>query len=567
MVNIGSKKIGAFLGLFIGIMIVIIINQISTKYFFRTDLTEEKRFTISNSTIQILENLQDAVYIDVYLDGDLPAPFKRLQKAIKETLEEFKVYTGDNLQFNFINPSTAATEKARNGFYQNLARKGIQPTNLYDSKDGKKTQNLIFPGAIVSYGLKETAVMLLGGNKTASPQEQLNQSIENIEYILSNAIQKLSQPIFKKIAILQGHGELDTLQSAGLYTVVSEQYKVRYVNLSWLTELSGYDAMIMAKPTKPFNSLDKFKIDQFIMRGGKAFFLIDMLTVNMDSAGGTGTYAFPETLNLDDLLFKYGFRLNQDFVIDLMAGKYPVVVGNMGQNPQVKLMTWPFYPLINNFSNHPIVKNMDAISTRFVGTIDTVKAQGIKRTPLMTTSKYSRILSSPVHVGVNDLKNELKPESFNAGPQHISWLAEGRFTSLYKNHFLPSSMDTSQFIAEGRESAIVVVSDGDLARNDFNPKTKAPLELGLDPFTKTKFANADFVLNTLAYMVEDDGLINTRSKEVTIRPLDEIKIKENKLFIQLINVIAPVILIIVFGLIKNILRRNKYARFKDDTGE
>ena len=185
----------------------------------------------------------------------------------------------------------------------------------------------------------------------------------------------------------------------------------------------------------------------------------------------------------------------------------------------------------------------------------------------MTTSKYSRILSSPVHIGVNDLKNELKPESFNAGPQYISWLAEGRFSSLYKNHFLPSDMDTSQFIADGRESVIVVVSDGDMARNDFNPKTKTPLELGLDPFTKTKFANADFVLNTLAYMVEDDGLINTRSKEVTIRPLDEIKIKENKLFIQLINVIVPVILIVVFGLIKNMLRRNKYARFKDDTGE
>lgn len=564
MVNMGSKKLGAFIRFLIGMMVLIIIGQISAKYFFRIDLTEEKRFTISNSTIQILENLDDIVYIDIYLDGDLPAPFKRLQKSIRETLEEFKVYTGENLQFKFINPSTATTTKARNKFYQSLARKGIQPTNLYDSKGGKKTQNLIFPGAVISYGLKETAVMLLGGNKTASPQEQLNQSIENIEYILSSAIKKLSQPLSKKIAILQGHGELDTLQTAGLYAALSDQYKVRYVDITWLPELSGFDAMIMAKPTKTFSPKDIFKIDQFIMHGGKALFLVDMLTVNMDSAGGSGTYAFPKKLNLEDLFFKYGFRLNQNYVIDIMAGKYPVVVGNMGQNAQVKLMTWPFYPLINSFSNHPIVKNMDAIATRFVGTIDTVKASGIKRTPLMSTSKYSRILPSPVHVGVNDLKDALKPESFNAGPQYISWLAEGRFTSIFKNHFLPAGMDSGQFIADGLESKIVVVSDGDLARNDFNPKTKTPLELGMDPFTKTKFANADFILNTLAYMVEQDGLINTRSKEIMIRPLDQVKTKKDKLLIQLINLIVPVIIIIIFGLLKNIFRRKKYARFNND---
>lgn len=567
MVTMGNKKTGAFLEFFIGIMMVIIINQLSSHYFFRMDLTEEKRYSISNSTIKILENLDDVVYINVYLEGDLPAPFRRLQKAIRETLEAFKMYAGNNLQFRFINPSTATTRKARNKYYQSLALKGIQPTNLYNSRDGKKTQSLIFPGAIVSYGLKETAVMMLSGNKTAGPQEQLNQSIENIEYELSNTIRKISQPVSKKIAILQGHGELDTLHIKGLSTVLSGQYKVRYVNLSSVEELAGFDAMIMAKPTMEFSESDKYKIDQFIMHGGRAVFLIDMLSVNMDSAGGQGTYAVPVKLNLDDLLFKYGFRFNQNYIIDLMAGKYPVVVGNMGQNPQVKLLTWPFFPLINNFSRHPIVKNLDAVYTRFAGNIDTVKATGIKRTPLMSTSKYSRVLSPPVHVGVNDLRNEMKPEFFNAGPQVISWLAEGHFTSLYKNHFLPPGVDESQYIADGLENKIVVVSDGDIARNEVNPKTGVPLELGFDPFTQTKFANAEFLINTITYMVEEDGLINTRLKEILIRPLDEVIIKKNKVSIQLINLLLPVLLIIIFGLIKNILRKNKYARFTNGPGK
>ncbi len=567
MVNLGNKKTGSLLEFFIGVVLVIIVNQWSYRHYSRVDLTEEKRYSISNSTINLLENLNDIVYIDVYLDGDLPAPFRRLQKAVRETLEEFKTYAGEHLQFRFINPSTATSEKARSKFYRSLALKGIQPTNLYNTAGGKKTQSLIFPGAIVSYGLKETPVMLLTGNKMAGPQEQLNQSVENIEYELSNAIRKLTQPVSKKIAILQGHGELDTLQSAGLRTVLSEQYKVRYVDLRALDELSGFDAVIMAKPATKFSEQDKYKIDQFIMRGGNFIFLIDMLSVDMDSAGGQGTYAFPMELNLTDLFFKYGFRFNQNYVVDLMAGKYPVVVGNMGKNPQVRLLTWPFYPLINNFSNHPIVKNMDAVYTRFTGTIDTVKAAGIRRTPLMSTSKYSMILPAPVHVSVNELKKELKPEFFNAGPQIISWIAEGPFTSLYKNRFIPDGIDPSQFIVDGRSSKIMVVSDGDVARNDFNPKTHVPLELGLDPFTQTKFANAEFLLNTVTYMVEDDGLINTRLKEIRIRPLDEVKIKQSKLYIQLINLVVPVLLIIIFGILKSILRKNKYARFTNEPGK
>ncbi len=560
MVSIHSKKLESILILLIGIVVVIIINQVSGKRFFRIDLTEEKRYTISDATIDMLENLQDVVQVRVYLEGDFPAPFKRLQIAVRETLEEFKRYAGNNLHYEFIDPSLARSQKARQQFYESLALKGIQPTNLYDSKDGKQIQNLIFPGALISYGIQESGVMLLKGNKSSSPQDQLNQSIEGLEYELASAIKKLSQPRDRRIALLQGHGELDTLETAGLSSRLLENHKVYYVDLKARKELSGYDAVIMAKPKRPLEELEKFKIDQYLMKGGKMIFLIDVLDVSMDSISGEGTYALPIDLNLDDLFFKYGFRLKPDYVIDMNAGRYPIVVGNMGENPQVMLLPWPFFPIINQFSQHLMVRNLDAVYCKFVGTIDTVKVQGINRIPLMYTSQYTRVLNAPVKVSLNELRKEMKPEFFNSGPQCVGWLMEGKFTSLYKNRFLPSGADPSKFVEDGEEAKIIVIPDGDIARNDVNPRTDQPMELGYDQFTQTAFANGDLLSNSVTYLVEERGLISSRGKEIKIRPLDSVRIEGKKMKWQLINIILPIIVVIVFGIIKAILRKKKYAR-------
>jgi gliding-associated putative ABC transporter substrate-binding component GldG len=559
MVNIQSKKFESILILLIGIVLVIIVNQLVNRHFFRIDLTEEKRYTISDATIDLLENLPDVVYVQVYLEGDFPAPFKRLQQAIRETLDEFKRYAGSNIQFEFIDPALARTQKARQEYYESLAMKGIQPTNLYDSKGGKQVQNLIFPGAVITYGTRETGVMLLKGNKASSPQEQLNQSIEGIEYELSSAIKRISRPGSRRIALLQGHGELDTLETAGLSSRLLEDHKVYYVNLKERKDLLGFDAVIMAKPDVAFSEIDKYKIDQYLMHGGRLIFLMDMLKVNMDSAGGQGTYAIPLELNLDDMFFKYGFRLNREYVIDMQSGQYPVVVGNMGENPQVMLLQWPFFPMINSFGQHLIVRNLDAVYCKFAGTIDTVKLAGVTRTPLMFTSQYSRVLSAPVQVSVNELRKEMKPEFFNSGPQTIGWLMEGKFTSLYKNRFLPPGINENRFRENGDKAKIIVIADGDIARNDINPKTGQPVELGFDQFTQTSFANADLLNNAVLYLVEENGLINTRGKEIRIRPLDTVRIAGQKLKWQLINLLLPIVLIIVFGIVKAMLRKKKYA--------
>jgi gliding-associated putative ABC transporter substrate-binding component GldG len=565
MVDPGSKKVESILYFLIGIMMIIIINQLSARQFYRFDLTEEKRYTITDATISILSNLEDVVYVDVYLEGDLPAGVQRLQKAVRETLDEFKIYAGNNLQYRFINPSTAKSDKAKREFYESLIKKGIQATNLYDNVDGKRTQILIFPGAVITYGSKERGVTFLKGNKASSPQEQLNQSIEGIEFELASNIKSLTESEIKRIALLKGHGELDTLQIAGFTAELMNKYKVFHVDLTRRQTLLGYDAIVLAKPTKPFSEVDKFKIDQFIMRGGKAMFLIDALYANMDSASREDNLALPFETNLDDLFFKYGFRLNRDMILDRTAAPYPVVVGNLGDNPQIQLLPWPFYPIVNNFTEHPAVRNNDAMLTRFMSTIDTLSAAGIEKTPLMSSSQYSKVLSAPVKVSINELKKEMNPEFFNSGPQTTAWIYEGAFTSLYKNRFLPGNFSKSEFIPDGQSTRMLIVSDGDIARNDINPQTGQPQELGFYQFTETRYGNADFLMNTMTYLLEEDGIINARSKELKIRPLDLVKIQEQKLFWQLLNLVLPIILIVIFGIIKYMVRKRKYTRFGTET--
>ena len=286
---------------------------------------------------------------------------------------------------------------------------------------------------------------------------------------------------------------------------------------------------------------------------------LDALHVNMDSASGDGTYALPYELNLTDMLFKYGVRINQNYIQDMFCGNYPVVTGNMGDQPQVRMLPWPFFPVINTFGDHPIVKNMDALTSKFVSNIDTVKAIGIKKTPLLSTSQYSRVLSYPVKVGFNDLRNDLSPDNYAAGNQNIAYLLEGSFTSVYKNRILPGLSNEIDFVEKGPEGGIMVCSDGDLIRNEFNLQNGDPLELGADPFTGTQYANKDFVLNALEYLLNDKGIITAKGKEIRIRPLDKIKIGEEKLKWQLINILVPLLLILLYGIIRFYMRKRKYA--------
>lgn len=553
-----SKKTGDLLLLANGLVLVILFNIIAAFYFFRIDLTEEKRYTIQPQTKAILKNLEEVVFVEVFLEGeDLNPEFRRFQKSIRETLEEFRIYSDNKIQYTFTDPLQATNEKARNEFIAELNSKGVSPRNVIETRDGQRVEKFVFPGALISYEGFETGVMLLKGSRA----QNINPSMEGIEFELANAIHKLSNVNRKRVGLLKGHGELDSLEFASFNNALLDQYDVFKVSLSRKGALTGYDLLIIAKPTQAFSNQDKYKLDQYLMRGGKILFLLDRLDADMNRASEEDYFAFPYDLNLDDQLFKYGVRINPDLIQDAVSGKYPVVVGGDRNRPQIMQLDWPFFPLINQYADNPVTRNLDASLLKFVSSIDTVKATGVSKTPLLFSSQYSRRVSAPVKVGVNDLRKQMQEGSFDSGKIPISYLLEGEFTSLYKNRFAPEGVDTAGFKEQSVATKIIIVADGDLARNDVNPRDGNPQQLGLDPFTQYTFANQDLLLNMVAYLVEENGLIKARNKEIKVRPLDKEKIRNERSFWQGINLVLPMVALVVFGIVRAYWRKVKYTRF------
>ncbi|MBL7841847.1 MAG: gliding motility-associated ABC transporter substrate-binding protein GldG [Cyclobacteriaceae bacterium] len=561
MVKLTGKRTGDLLLLANGLVLIVLLNVLASQYFFRVDLTEEKRFSIKDQTKEMLRNLDDNVFVEVYLEGDLNAGFRRMQKSIRETLEEFRIYSHNKVQFVFIDPSTAMSQKARNEYMQELMQKGVVPTNVVDDKDGQVSEKIIFPGVVISYGGFETGVNLLKGNSASTPDEKINQSIEGIEYQLANAIYKMVNNDRKRIGLITGHGELDSLEIASFNSALLELYSVVKVDLKNKKSLDRYDALIIAKPVHAYSESDKYKLDQYIMNGGKVLFLLDKLEASMDSASQEGYFAFPYNINLDDQLFRYGIRLNMDLVQDALTGKYPVVTGEVDGKPKLQLMDWPFFPLINRYADHPVTRNLDAVVTRFISTVDTVKATGIKKTPLLFTSQYSRKIAAPVAVNINDVRKNLKKEDFSLSYLPVGYLLEGGFTSLYKNRFLPADADQRSYKDQGVSTKLIVIADGDLARNDVNPRNNQPQQLGYDPFARYTFANEELLMNAVNYLVNEDGLIAARNKEIKIRPLDKEKVRTERVKWQLINLCLPLFVLLIYGVTRSVVRKQKYSKF------
>jgi ABC-2 type transport system permease protein len=537
------------------VLAVILLNMLAARWFFRWDLTEDKRYSITPTTQNLLKNLDEVVTIQVYLTGDLNADFRRLKNEIEENLEEFKVYGGEKIQYEFVNPEDIANPEEKKAFYQSLLEKGMQPTNLYDNVDGKKIQKIIFPYASVSYKGREQAVLLLKGNVTATAKEKLNQSIEGVEYELASSIKSLSKDEKPFIAIVEGHNELDNNDIADFTESLQASYSVERVNLLE-KNLDGYDAVIVAQPKKPFQEIEKYRIDQFVMQGGKALFFLDAVQMNLDSIPLGGTYAFGYDLGIEDMLFRYGVRINQDLVQDMFMGNILVNVGKFGEQANLQALPFPYYIALNQFGKHPTVRNLNAVYARFASSMDTVEAQGIRKTPLLFTNKYSRIRRMPNMLTLDELKADLNKELYTQKYIPVLYLLEGKFTSVYKNRFSP---DGSTPTTESSPNKIIVCSDGDLLRNEINKKNQQILPLGYDPITQQTFANKQLVMNLLDYLLDDEGLITTRNKEVKLRPLDTFKVQEEKTMWQTLNIVVPVLVVVLLGVGRYYWRRKKYA--------
>lgn len=554
MVNWKSRKTGDLLLLANGIIFLVLINLLASRFFFRADLTGDKRYSIHESTRKILADLDDVVYVEVFLEGELNAEFRRFQKNIRETLEMFRLYSDNRVQYAFTDPAAALGQKARSEFMADLAAKGVQPTNVIDTRDGNRVEKLIFPGAVVSYSGAETGVTLLKGNK-------INESIEGIEFELANAIYKLTEDDPALVGLISGHGELDGASVSSFVRGISGLYHFRRTDILDPT-LNDFDAIIIAKPTNTFSPLDKYHLDQYVMTGGKVLFLIDRLDASMDSATQANYFAFPYETGLDDLLFRYGVRINPDLVQDRYAAAYPVVTGQQADgSPQLHLIEWPFFPLINRFADHPVTRNLDRVVTRFVSSLDTVKADGVRKTPLMFSSQYSRKLTAPVNVNVSELRRNLTADQFTERFVPVAYLLEGTFSSLYKNRFLPDGADPAAFREASIPTSLIVVSDGDLLRNEVNRRTGEALPLGFDPFANYTFANQDLLLNMIAYLVDRDGLIRARGRSLATRPLNRERIARERLTWQIVNIGCPLVVLVAFGVARAYWRKRKFATF------
>ncbi len=566
-------------GFILTLLIIVAVNFISSRVYTRFDLTSEKRYTLSDATRELLKHTDDIVYFKVYLDGEFPAGFKRLRRETKELLDEFRAYN-KNIQYEFINPSESEDVKERNATYQLLIEQGLQPTNLQVKTKNGLEQQVIFPGAIVSYRNKEMPVELLDTRIGVPPEAVLNNSIENLEFKFANVIHKLTQKVKPKLAFIEGHGELDDRETYDITQALQEDYVVEriringqinaLVNRSLEDSVTGeyriipkYAAIVIAKPDSAFSPKDKFIIDQYIMYGGKVLWLIDPVLASMDSIQRSETtVAIENDLKLQDQLFTYGVKLRSDLIMDLNALPIPIRTGQIGNQPQIDFFPWYYFPVITPISQHPIVRNLNAIKMQFVSSIDTVRNKNVKKTILLQSSPYTRTVGVPAVISLAIMRQQPDERLYAGPPQAVCVLLEGVFESSFRNRVPPSLMNAKEigFKDYSDKTSMIVVSDGDVIRNQFKIPEGYPLPLGYDQYTKETFGNKAFILNALNYLTDGPGLISIRSRELKLRLLDKTKINDNLLKWQLINLLIPVILVLLTGILLVWLRKRKYAR-------
>ncbi len=554
------------------IILLVLVNILASHWHGRTDLTAEKRYTLSKATYQLLKSLDEPVTITVLMDGDLPAGFKKLQNSTRDMLQEFKEIGGNNVQYFFRKPGENLDDSSKMYLLDSLHSLGINPTNVKaQTKSGEgEEQRLVYPGVIINYKDRVIGVDLLQGQSAVDGLNSLNNADALLEYKLAGGIDKIKKDKLPVVAYLVGNGE--SLQT-DVYDLIERTIKPNY-GFSILPIDSVpvvpdiFNAMVIVKPQHGFSEAQKLKIDQYVMHGGKVIWLLDYLYASLDSLQRSeGSFiAFDMGLNLDDILFKYGVRINPDLVQDISCTQIPLKVGMMGDRPQIQLMPWYYFPLLSAPNNNPIAKNLDYVMSQFPQSIDTVKAEGIKKTVLLSSSPNARIIATPAKVELNSVKTEEDLKTFTKPFIPVAVLLEGKFSSLFTNRISSATKDSLEnlyknpFLSSSDSSnKMIVISDGDIVTN-YVSQQKGPLQMGQNPFTGYQYANREFFLNCLEYLVGNPGILETRGKDYTLRLLDKKQIEEHQSFWQILNIGLPVLLILLFALVYSTLMRRRYTR-------
>ena len=578
--NLKKNQIVTFL---VTVAIVVLVNVIGSFVFTRFDLTSEKRYTLSPTTKEILNDLNDYVYFKVYLEGDFPAGFKKLRRETKEMLDEFRAYS-KYIDYEFINPAESGNEAEIRETYNQLYRSGLNPADLnVKNSDGSTKQMVIWPGALVSYrNNTEIAIDLLENQIGQTDSEALNASMQNLEFRLIDAVKKVTRLMKPNIAFIEGHGELEAPQVQDITQTLSQNYNVVRLEIGGridalihrtqdtlrdVSAFPSFDAIVIAKPTQPFDERDKFLIDQYIMHGGKVLWLVEPVFATMDSlTSQESTIGVEQDLNLDDMLFRYGVRLNRNLLLDMNCAALPIRTGQMAGQPQLEFYRWFYFPLVQSASNHPMVRNMNAIKLDFVSSIDATTSEGnIVKTPLLKTSDYTKISGTPVFISLAMLRQSPDKRMFPSRSQNVAYLLKGTFPSLYANRITTEIEESEemQFLPESVPTSMIVVADGDIIRNQIEIRTKKPLPLGYDQYTQNTYSNKAFIENAISYLVDGESLLDIRSREFKIRLLDPDKKVNQRLRWQMVNILVPTGLVILLGGVMSLIRKKRFGSKKN----
>lgn len=567
------------LQLVLGLVIIIFLNVIGYFFFARIDLTQEKRYTLSESSKKLMSNLEDIVFIRCYLEGDIPSEYKKLRNETKEMLDQFRAYNND-IEYEFVDPNNFENAKDKNEFYQRLFEKGFSPLLTTSTSNNSQVQQYIFPYLEITYKGRTTIVPLISSKNGFSSDGIVNASIENLEYNLYTAIRSVATQQRGKVAFLYGHGEWQVENIWDFISSLNEYYTVDSISinekLNALTERvydsvnpnivnikNKFDCLVIAKPTSIFSYKDLYLIDQYIMHGGKVLWLVDPLLVSMDSLQTqANTFAISNFTGVDDILFRYGVKLNTNLVTDMQCAKIPIVTGQYQNNtPQMTYYPWNFFPEISPNANHIISDKISPVKMEFASSIDTTNSPA-KKTVLLSSSNRTRVLNSPVNVSLQMLKQKQDASLFNSGAKDVAILLEGEFTSAFKNRLTPEMELNSQMAYKdfSDTTAMIVIADGDVVRNDFMNGQLLPL--GYDKYTRKMYGNKEFLVNCVNYLCGDEDLIPLRSREVIMRNLDLAKVEREKTAWQIVNVALPIVVIVLFGVLLAILRKKTFTKTK-----
>ncbi len=563
-----SKKIRGKLSVYWIIGLLIIINILATQWHSRIDFTSERRFTLSTPTKKILKQIKQPLVIDVLLKGNYPSGFKKLASSCDDILNEYKEIAGNNLQINFVSPDEKID--GTNSIYSDtMSALECFPINLtLQVKDGQQ-QQYIYPYALLRYENKIIPIELYKGKTPLISNQELNSAEAMLEFQFSNAIAAALQKQKPQLGYSIGNGEPVDITAYDLAEkVLKPSYDVSLININKQPVINpDFKALLIVKPTFSFSDYEKLKIDQYIMQGGKVLFFIDRLNAELDSLKiKNQVVAYDRDLKLDDLLFKYGVRINPNLVMDLQCDYLPFDVNGNGQ---FEFLPWNYFPVIESSNNHPINKNLGYVSGKFINSIDTIESEGIKKTILLQSSVNARVIGSPAIISGNENSTLPEDEKYRSSAIPMAVLMEGKFNSFFKNRLTVTLRDSLQQYEQAfipsclNSNKILVVSDGDIVLNAV-VKGNQPLPMGMNPFTygsqrEFPFANKDFLMNALDYMINENGLGEAKSKDYVVRLLDAKKVEEEKLTWQFINIALPILIVIVFAYIFQWYRKRKYT--------